>query len=83
VTSFGFDRGIVGHSVRSERWRYIKYSNGFEELYDHSEDIHEYANLAGDKKYADVIKELSKYIPDYIIPYGISNEACINPGQQI
>ncbi|MHC5074966.1 MAG: hypothetical protein ACYTFM_00850, partial [Planctomycetota bacterium] len=51
----------------SERWRYIKYSNGFEELYDHSEDIHEYANLAGDKKYADVIKELSKYIPDYII----------------
>ena len=83
VTSFGFYRGIVGHSVRSERWRYIKYSNGFEELYDHSEDIHEYANLADDKKYADVIKELSKYIPDYTIPYGISNGACIKVGQTI
>jgi arylsulfatase A-like enzyme len=68
VTTFGFDQGIVGHSVRSERWRYIKYSNGFEELYDHAADIHEYTNLAGDKIYADVIKGLSMYIPDYSTP---------------
>ncbi len=65
VTTFGFYRGIVGHSVRSQRWRYIKYSNGFEELYDHSQDIHEYANLAGDEKYADVIEDLSRYVPTY------------------
>ncbi len=65
ITTFGFSRGIVGHSVRSERWRYIKYSNGFEELYDHSEDIHEFTNLAGNEKYKKIINELSRYIPKY------------------
>lgn len=46
----------------------MKYINDFEELYDHSTDIHEYANLAGDKKYADVIKGLSRNIPDFSTP---------------
>jgi arylsulfatase A-like enzyme len=65
VTSFGFPRRVVGHSVRAERWRYIKYSNGFEELYDHSTDIHEYTNLAGDAQYAEVIAELARYVPAF------------------
>ena len=34
------------HSVRSEKWRYIRYSDGTEELYDHDKDPMEWTNLA-------------------------------------
>lgn len=33
------------HAVRSERWRYIRYADGSEELYDHGHDPHEWTNL--------------------------------------
>ena len=32
-------------AVRTDRWRYIQYSDGSEELYDHSKDAHEWTNL--------------------------------------
>ena len=51
------------HSVRSERWRYIRYSDGTEELYDHDNDENEWHNLA-DKPGYDVIKaELARWLP--------------------
>lgn len=34
------------HTVRSEDWRYIRYSDGSEELYDHRTDPNEWTNLA-------------------------------------
>jgi arylsulfatase A-like enzyme len=34
-------------AVRSEEWRYIRYQNGAEELYDLSTDPYEFTNLAG------------------------------------
>ena len=36
------------HGVRSERWRYIRYADGSEELYDMAADPNEWHNLAGD-----------------------------------
>ncbi len=39
-----FDPGNI--SARSERWRYIRYEDGSEELYDHKTDPHEWTNLA-------------------------------------
>ncbi|APZ90737.1 sulfatase-like hydrolase/transferase [Fuerstiella marisgermanici] len=36
------------HTVRSERWRYIRYVDGSEELYDHDKDPNEWHNLADD-----------------------------------
>lgn len=41
-----------GHAVRDDRWRYIRYFDGFEELYDHASDPDEFTNLAADSKYA-------------------------------
>ncbi|HBO51847.1 MAG TPA: iduronate-2-sulfatase, partial [Planctomycetes bacterium] len=41
VTTWG--RG--SHSVRTQRWRYIRYANGSEELYDHGNDPDEFTNL--------------------------------------
>jgi arylsulfatase A-like enzyme len=51
------------HSVRSERWRYIHYADGGEELYDHQEDPLEWTNLAKDAKYDSVKAELAKWLP--------------------
>jgi hypothetical protein len=36
------------HAVRDEGWRYIRYANGDEELYDETRDPYEWTNLAGD-----------------------------------
>ena len=40
------------HAVRSENYRYIRYSDGSEELYDHSVDPNEWTNEAGNPVYA-------------------------------
>lgn len=57
------------HAIRSERWRYIRYANGDEELYDHRYDPNEFRNLAGDPEYAPVIKRLASHIPNTSAPY--------------
>ncbi len=46
ITSFG----PGNHAVRTERFRYIHYNDGSEELYDHSNDPHEWHNLIRDGK---------------------------------
>lgn len=51
------------HAVRSERWRYIRYADGSEELYDHKSDPLEWTNLAKDPKYVAVKKELGLHMP--------------------
>ena len=48
------------HSVRSERWRYIQYADGSEELYDHFVDSHEWDNLAGKRDFTLVLAEHRK-----------------------
>jgi arylsulfatase A-like enzyme len=52
------------HSVRTERWRYIRYHNGDEELYDHENDPDEFYNLAGKAEYAETIAGLRKWLPE-------------------
>ncbi|HZI54317.1 MAG TPA: sulfatase-like hydrolase/transferase, partial [Chitinophagaceae bacterium] len=59
ITTFGFGN----HAVRTERWRYIQYSDKTEELYDHETDPYEWKNLAADPKHADTKKKLSAWIP--------------------
>jgi arylsulfatase A-like enzyme len=51
------------HALRSARWRYIRYPDGSEELYDHFRDELEWHNLAGDPKYASLKKELAEWLP--------------------
>ncbi len=51
------------HAIRTEKWRYIRYANGDEELYDHDNDPYEWTNLASDEKFAPVKKELMKFLP--------------------
>lgn len=56
-----YQRG--NHAVRSSRWRYIRYADGSEELYDHRSDPDELSNLAGTGEHADVIRSLRRWLP--------------------
>jgi arylsulfatase A-like enzyme len=51
------------YSVRTERWRYIRYIDGSEELYDHDNDPEEWHNLADDPRHSAVKQEMAGYIP--------------------
>lgn len=55
--------GYKNHAVQSERWRYIQYSDGGEELYDHLLDPNEWTNLASAQKYRIVLDNLKQLIP--------------------
>lgn len=56
------------HSFRSEQWRYIRYADGGEELYDHRADPNEWTNLASDPKYAEIKTSFAKYLPSVNAP---------------
>ena len=55
--------GHGNHALRSDRWRYIRYADGGEELYDHANDPHEWTNLAGRPEFAAVKAELGRSLP--------------------
>ncbi len=66
VTTHGFQN----HAVRSEDWRYIRYADGGEELYDERADEYEWKNLAGDTKLGTKKADLAKWLPAANKPEG-------------
>ncbi|MDX1984404.1 MAG: sulfatase [Bryobacteraceae bacterium] len=56
------------HSVRTERWRYIRYRDGGEELYDRQTDPNEWKNLASLAEHAGLKRDLAKWIPKTSAP---------------
>ncbi len=61
-----FGRG--NHSLRDERFRYTRFRDGNEELYDHRYDPHEWRNLAGDPRFSAVKARLAVYLPTMNAP---------------
>jgi len=62
--------GYKNYGLRSERYRYITYADGTEELYDQRQDRWEWKNLAGDPKYAGVRETMRKDLPTHHQPRG-------------
>ena len=56
------------HSVRSAHWRYIRYADGSEELYDHRSDPDEWTNLAGEPGSAATLRDLARWLPSPDVP---------------
>ncbi len=56
---------FLGYSVRNERYRYTEWDGGKkgEQLFDYGTDPGELKNLAGDAKYADVVKQMKALLP--------------------
>ena len=60
VTHFGRPQNF---SVSTERWRYLHYFDGGEELYDISVDPYEWRNLAGESEFSEQLARLRGYAP--------------------
>jgi arylsulfatase A-like enzyme len=59
LTTFGQNT----HAVRTDRWRYISYADGGEELYDHQSDPYEWTNLATRPEHAALKQQLAAHFP--------------------
>ncbi len=55
--------GRGNYAVRDERYRYIRYRNGEEELYDHQNDPLEWKNIAANSSSKAVIEQLRIHLP--------------------
>jgi len=55
--------GKGNHAIRTDRWRYIHYADGTEELYDHRNDPLEWNNLASDDQYEELKDSLKQWLP--------------------
>jgi arylsulfatase A-like enzyme len=65
ITSYGHGN----HAIRDDRYRYIHFTDGSEELYDHQTDPDEWVNLAGDAEYDEVKQELAQHLPKTAAPF--------------
>ncbi len=69
ITTYQFSE----YSIRDERYRYIRYIDGSEELYDHDVDPHEWTNLADDPKHAAAKARLAGLLPTSPAPFVDTN----------
>lgn len=53
------------HAVITPQWRYIRYRDGAEELYDRQKDPNEWTNLAGRPEHAELKRELAVFMPRF------------------
>jgi arylsulfatase A-like enzyme len=60
--------GRNNHTLRSKRYRYIRYADGSEELYDHASDPNEWQNLASDSRFDRVKQDLMTFLPTQNFP---------------
>lgn len=61
--------GRNNHALRTDRYRYIRYEDGSEELYDHQNDPNEWLNLAGDPAFAAIKDSLKVFFPGENVPW--------------
>ena len=56
-----WERG--NHSIRTTRWRFTRYRDGGEELYDHQVDPYEWTNLASLPEFNDARRLMERWLP--------------------
>jgi arylsulfatase A-like enzyme len=62
------------HTIRTESWRYTRYADGGEELYDEMKDPYEWSNLAGQATGSEPHKaELGQFLPKENKPPALSD----------
>ncbi|MCB1124937.1 MAG: sulfatase [Verrucomicrobiae bacterium] len=59
ITTHGPDN----HGIRTERWRYIRYADGSEELYDLEADANEWTNVVARPENAAIKQRLARWLP--------------------
>ena len=56
--------GQDNHAIRNDQYRYIRYANGDEELYDTENDPHEWHNLANRSDSRKIMDIMAQWIPE-------------------
>ena len=56
------------HAVVTDKWRFIQYADGSQELYNEQNDPNEWKNLASEAKYKKIIDDLIKWLPKKNLP---------------
>ena len=75
MTSYGYEN----HAIRDERYRYIHYADGSEELYDHQNDPDEWANLASNSDYDEIKQRLAQQLPSVSAPVSkVTSASAVN-----
>lgn len=89
ITTFGKDN----HGIKNSRFRYIRYEDGGEEFYDHSQDPHEWSNEANNPEYQVEKEKLKELLPEIneswslnsgyrFQPYFVEQKARTSPKQK-
>ncbi len=63
------------HAVVTEKWRYIRYRDGSEELYDRVNDPNEWTNLAGVQEHESLKRQLAYWMPESSAPQAPGRDA--------
>lgn len=71
--------GMNNHAIRTDRFRYIQYEDGSEELYDHDADPFEWYNVAGNTEYLKDKDSLQKYLPNSNAPWTLHSSYTFQP----
>ena len=72
------------HSVRDLNFRFTRYRDGSEELYDHRTDTGEHRNLAADTKYEPVKARLAAHLPkENAVPKSIEDGGSDSFGRKV
>ena len=64
------DPTMQHYAIRNNRYRYILYNNGLEELYDHEIDPHEWTNIAGKDK--GVLEDMRNTLKELVAPNSLA-----------
>lgn len=64
--------GRMNHALRSADHRFLRYEDGSEELYDHTEDPNEWTNLADSKEHQSIVHEFRAALPTTDAPHHVS-----------
>jgi arylsulfatase A-like enzyme len=75
ITTFGMNN----HGVRTAQYRYIRYEDGGEELYDHHVDPNEWNNMANQPDSKDLIHKLEELLPPTNVKWNVNSQYTFQP----
>lgn len=70
--------GRGNYTLRTKTWRYTRYFDGTEELYNESEDPNEWTNLAGNPEYKSLMEKFARQLPSEEAPQVTSGRELYN-----
>ncbi len=59
---------VGNHAVRTEQWRYIRYADGSQELYNEQKDPNEWTNVVAAPGNREAVRQLAKWLPRVNLP---------------